>query len=81
MPLEPRMSVPIPMISTMLPYSLFVGAKSNSSARVAALMNFMVIISVRKSAMPASFAAVSSAGGGFAPRATTRQGIEREQSE
>ena len=48
MPLEPRISVPMPMMSTMLPYSLFVGAKSNSSASVAALMNFIVTIGVRK---------------------------------
>ncbi len=69
----------MPTISTMLPYSLFIGAKSTSSASVAALMNFIVSISVRKSAMPASSAALTMELGGFAPRAMTRHGMAREQ--
>ncbi len=80
-PLEPRISVPTPMISTIEPYSLFIGAKSNSSASVAALMNFIVTISVRNSAIPASAAALSSGAGVFAPRAIAMHGIAREQSE
>ena len=39
----------------MLPNSVTVGEKSSSSAIVAALMNFIVIIGVRKTATPAAF--------------------------
>ena len=46
----------------MLPNSVTVGEKSNSSAIVAALMNFIVIIGVRKTAIPCSFAIASSSG-------------------
>ncbi len=38
------MMTPTPRISTMLPISMVLGAKSISRARVARLMNFMVII-------------------------------------
>ena len=43
-------------------------------------MKRMVIIGVPKTATPAAAAASRTAGGGFAPREMTRQGIGREQS-
>jgi hypothetical protein len=61
----------------MLPYSLFIGAKSNSSASVAALMYFIVTIGVRKIANPAASAASSKAAGAFAAREMTMHGMGR----
>src|SRR5260221_14507461 len=74
MPLAPRMSVPMPWISTMLPYSDAVGANSNSSAIVAALMNFIVIIGVRKTGVSYSAAVCRSTGGMLAPPAAMVEG-------
>ena len=49
-------------MSTMLPNSVTVGEKSTSSAIVAALINFIVIIGVRNTAISASSVTASSSG-------------------
>jgi len=65
----------MPRISTMLPHSVTDGEKSSSSAIVAALMNFIVIIGVRKTAIPASSAMDSNSGARWKPREATMHGI------
>src|SRR5712691_11532893 len=50
-PLWPRIKTPTPRISAMLPNSVTVGEKSTSSAMVAALINFIVIMGVRNTAI------------------------------
>jgi hypothetical protein len=62
MPLAPRIKTPTPRISTMLPNSVTVGEKSTSKAIVAALMNFIVIIGVRNTAICASPVTASNSG-------------------
>ena len=62
MPLTPRINTPTPKISTMLPNSVTVGEKSISRAIVAALMNFIVIIGVRNTAIFASPVTPSNSG-------------------
>ena len=70
----------MPRISTMLPNSVTDGEKSSSSAIVAALMNFIVIIGVRKTAIPADSAMESNFGARWKPREATMHGIFCEQS-
>ncbi len=75
MPLSPRMSTPMPRMSTIEPCSLTCGANSISSAMVAALMNFIVTILVLNSGTWYSSHFCCTSGGGFTLRAKTRQGI------
>src|SRR5947209_2204250 len=61
----------------MLPNSVTVGEKSISNAIVAALINFIVIIGVRNTAIFASAATASKSDARWKPRDTTRHGILR----
>ena len=51
-PLDPRIKVPIPLISVIVPCSEVEGAKAASRERVAALIKFIVIIEVRRMGRP-----------------------------
>ena len=64
----------------MLPNSVTVGEKSISRAIVAALMNFMVIIGVRNTAIFASAVTPSNSGARRNPRDMTRHGILRSHN-
>ena len=64
----------------MLPNSVTVGEKSISKAIVAALINFMVIIGVRNTAIFASAVTDSKSGARWNPRDITKHGILRSHN-